>query len=187
MSKKDFLELFNPANAANLTTEDFQAMNELTPDEIAQLAAAYPNQRGQRNYLVLGDRSLPPNKQLNSTSSWENLNSLLKVGQKQHFALSFVSRFDRTKTQTTIPRAKTQDLSEDELQKEIGKGKSKAKAQVAETKNLGEGSNVNDNLPDLSKAYEPPKPGESQKAPIKAATKAATKSATKAASKGAKK
>lgn len=83
------IEVYNPANAANLTDEQKAAMASLTKEEVKALAKAYPNQPHSNNYLLLFDKRLPADRQLYQVSSWQNLNQLWDIAQLQFVPFGF--------------------------------------------------------------------------------------------------
>jgi hypothetical protein len=113
----DVVKLYNPANAASLTSEQIEGLRTLTTEEIGQLAKAYPNGSIQRAYLLIVDGSKPVAKQLPTLSTFQNLYNLrVKNGFKDHVAIAFKGQY---KPVTAVPvRAKRQevlDLSDTEL------------------------------------------------------------------------
>lgn len=118
----NLIETYNPANAANLTEQEISAMQNLTKEEIAALAEAYPNSPQSNNYLLLIDKRLPADKQLYQMSSWKNLKDLLDLAQTHFVAFGF-----RGAAQTIpqavadmFPNKTVVDLSEEDASKAEG-------------------------------------------------------------------
>jgi hypothetical protein len=86
----DLIKTYNPANAGALTEDQVKAMQNFTSDELKQLAIAYPNGAMTRAYLLIIDKSKPPEKQLPSLSTFQNLWNLReKNGLKNLVAWRF--------------------------------------------------------------------------------------------------
>lgn len=116
----DIVKLYNPANAAALTPEQLQGLQNLSSAEIKELATAYPNMTMQRAYLLIVDKRKPVEKQLPALSSFENLWNLReKNGLRHYVAYSFRSNYKApTRTAAQPARAKKSevvDLSETDL------------------------------------------------------------------------
>lgn len=105
----DIVKLYNPANAAALTSEQLEGLQKLTSPEIKELATAYPNMTMQRAYLLIRDSSKSIEKQLPSLSTFENLWNLReKNGLRQYVAYAFKGAY---KQKTITPaRAKNQEV-----------------------------------------------------------------------------
>lgn len=129
MDLKELVELFNPANAKNLTVEQVAMMETLTKAEIQALAEAYPNKPTQPAYLILKDTSKKDNQQLYNRSTWKNLWANRKLGQKHLVAISFVAIFDEKKQAPKVAAA--QDLSPDQVKNELAKQGSAAAQTLA--------------------------------------------------------
>lgn len=116
---KHIVELFNPANAANLKDADLKALPSLTKEDVAELAKAYPNTATNNNYLLLFDKKLPEDKQLYQLSSWQNLRDLWNVGQLQFVPFGFRGYQGPKRSEPVAPAqqavaSKVVDLSEHE-------------------------------------------------------------------------
>src|SRR5688572_7240405 len=84
MTNEELIAKFNPANAATLTAEDLLIMRNLTDEQIAVLAEAYPNQPMRRAYLRLYDSRVAENKQIFPTSTWQNLRNARKFSNLKY-------------------------------------------------------------------------------------------------------
>jgi hypothetical protein len=118
-SKEELIKLYNPANAAALTPEEVENMQNLTSAEIRELAEAYPNKTMQRAYLLIIDKTKPVEKQLPTLNSFENLYNLReRNGLRQYVAYGFKGTYKPRMISPgfTRPR-KTEvvDLSDHEL------------------------------------------------------------------------
>jgi hypothetical protein len=113
----EIIKLYNPANAASLTTQDLEAMRNLTSAEIKELALAYPNLTMQRAYLLIADSKKPIDKQLLSLSTFENLWNLReKNAQRQYVAYAFKGNVKpRSVINPGAKKSEVLDLSESEL------------------------------------------------------------------------
>lgn len=87
----NIIELYNPRNAAKLTPEQVQAMQDLTLDEIKELAEAYPNQPTGNAYLKFYIKSDPADKQRFPLGTWNNLYNLRKLGKEDILPFGFVN------------------------------------------------------------------------------------------------
>lgn len=86
----DVVKLYNPANASALTSQQIADMQNLTSDEIRQLAQAYPNAASTSAYLLIVDMRKEPAKQIPTLSSWESLFNLReRNGRREFVAFSF--------------------------------------------------------------------------------------------------
>lgn len=112
----NIVEVYNPANAANLTDEQISAMRTLTVDEIAQLAKAYPNGPTGNSYLKLHDKNLGDEKQIYPLSTWQNLHNLHKINNFNFTAFAFTKNFVApvANNTSTVP-ARVLDLGLDEI------------------------------------------------------------------------
>lgn len=72
----ELIKLYNPANSDALTSEQVEAMQHLTTDEIKMLARAFPNTAFQNAYLLIIDKNVDIRKQPPTATSWENLYNL---------------------------------------------------------------------------------------------------------------
>lgn len=89
----DILQKFNPANAASLTKEDIAEMRNLTAQQIAELATAYPNTPTGNAYLHYYNSKEKESEQKYPLGTWHNLNSLLKLGRTEFSAVGFRKGF----------------------------------------------------------------------------------------------
>lgn len=117
---KQTIELYAPHNAKSLTQEQLDAMKDFSKEELAELAAAYPNTPNLNVYLVLKDKRIADNKQVYPLSTWKNLYELLKMGNSNFIAISYKSIFKR-KEATKLAVAPTQDLTKQQVKDELGK------------------------------------------------------------------
>lgn len=103
MDDNQLVELFNPANAKNLTPQDLQAMQELTDEQLAVLAKHYPNTAHMRSYLVLYDKNVAENKQIYPPSTWQNLHNVRRFANRKSLVpYTFTSLFmKRPKAEVT--------------------------------------------------------------------------------------
>jgi hypothetical protein len=123
----DFLKTFAPANLANLNEDELAQLQNLTPEQIHQLAEAYPNSSAGVAYLVYKDNSIKDDrKQLYPVGSWQNLSNILKLGQTNISAFGAKANFQRPAT-TKATVGKVQDLTEDEAKKAPGLKKAPVK------------------------------------------------------------
>ncbi len=114
----DIVKLYNPANAATLSQEQLQGLQELTVEQIKELAKAYPNAAHASAYLLIIDKSKPADKQLPSLSSFENLyNLIVRNGLKTYAAWGFKGNYKPAKqvTRTSRRPADVLDLQDAEL------------------------------------------------------------------------
>jgi hypothetical protein len=113
----DIVKLYNPANAAALTPEQTQGLQNLTTDEIGQLAKAYPNGTGGA-YLLIVDSATPAHKQLPRLSTFQNLYNLRTLnGMKGQVAIGFKGNYkpQRVNAPLKAKRQEVVDLSDVEL------------------------------------------------------------------------
>lgn len=116
-----FLSLFNPQNAAGLTTEQLAAMETLTPEQIAMLAREYPNPAIQNAYLVLKDTTKADKDQLWNLSTWQNLADLHRMGMKQFVAVGFRTNHIKQGLRVApVQNLGGLDLSEEEVKQAEG-------------------------------------------------------------------
>lgn len=87
---QDIIDLYNPANAANLSIEEIEAMQHLSDAEIAALSAAYPNQPTRNAYLRYYIKNEKPEQQRYPLGTWKNLHSLRKMGRSEIVPFGFV-------------------------------------------------------------------------------------------------
>lgn len=114
----DLVKLYNPANAASLTTKEIEGLQKLNSAQIKELAIAYPNMTMQRAYLLIGESGKPVEKQLLRLSSFENLWNLReKNGQRNYVAFNFRNIYKPLKLLSPVKSKKTEvvDLSDTEL------------------------------------------------------------------------
>lgn len=119
------LEIYNPANAKQLTAEQIAAMQNLTPEEIKELAKLFPNTASGKAFLVLKDKRKKDKDQLYPRSTWQNLANLYKQGAKHFVPVTFVELFSRKKAE--MKTAPVQDLTK----KEVKEGLKIAASQTA--------------------------------------------------------
>lgn len=113
----DIIKLYNPSNAASLTTDQTEGLQRLNSGEIKELAKAYPNLTMQRAYLLIVDTKKPIDKQLPTLSTFENLWNLReKNGLRNYVAFGFRGTY-KPKTLQPVKAKRTEilDLSETEL------------------------------------------------------------------------
>jgi hypothetical protein len=112
----DIVKTYNPANSAALTAAQLNELQNLTTDQIKQLAKAYPNGSFNRAYLLIEDSS-STKRQMPTLSTFENLYNLrTKNGLQKYVAVGFrgnykpVNVFQNSKRKTEVL-----DLSDTEL------------------------------------------------------------------------
>jgi|GEM_PF-6643365 len=112
----DFLNIYNPNHAFQLTQEQIEAMQTLTDEQIKELASRYPNTGHSSAYLVLKDTSAK--HQIYPASTWQNLYNLrVKNERKNYIAYTFKSLFIKTRSNNDIPVSdKVQDLTQSEIE-----------------------------------------------------------------------
>lgn len=115
----DIISVYNPANAG-ITQEETAQMQDLTDEQITQLAKAYPNNPRGNAYLVYWNKSLPLEKQLYPLGTWQNLANLRKLGRKEILAHGFYKTFFKPKLGTKPIAVRTVDLTKDEASKAEG-------------------------------------------------------------------
>lgn len=104
----DIVKTYNPANAAGLTPEQIEGLQNLTVDEIKQLADAYPNASYPAAYLLIIDKSKPVEKQLPTLSSFPNLYNLItRNGLKNFAALNFKGNYKPVRNSVAMPSRTT--------------------------------------------------------------------------------
>lgn len=153
---------YNPKTAASLKKSDLDAMQNLTSEDISQLAKTYPNTASQNAYLVLKDKTKEDKDQIFPLSTWQNLHDLHKIGQTNFVAVGFKDAFDRPTD--TVPTAPPQDLTGEDLTKAEG-------TKTAAPQKIGEGQGPDGTAPAQTVSE--------TKTPAKTATKAATKGGRK--------
>lgn len=111
----DFVKLYNPANASALSAEQIQGLQNLTTEQIGQLAKAYPNSGSA--YLLIIDGSKPAERQLPALSTFQNLYNLrTKNNLKNFVAYGFKGVYRPQPTRTSRPlKREILDLSDQEL------------------------------------------------------------------------
>ncbi|MEJ7611359.1 MAG: hypothetical protein WKF88_09310 [Ferruginibacter sp.] len=121
MDHQEIIDLYNPANASKLTEEQREEMKNLTDEQIAALAEAYPNKPTGNAYLSYFDKSLKAGEtQRYPLGTWQNLNNLRKL-KKDMVAFAFTSYMPQRAAaamQAPSVRAassRTLDLSKDDL------------------------------------------------------------------------
>lgn len=117
ISMTDLVKLYNPANASSLTPEEVHGLQQLTLDQIKELALAYPNSIMQQAYLLIIDSTKAVDKQIANLSTFENLYNLIaRNGLKQWVAFNFKTNF-RPRNISPINHGKKEvrDLSDVEL------------------------------------------------------------------------
>lgn len=150
MAKKtsgfSIVEVYGPGNGANLTEEQLAHLPELTSEEIAELAKAYPNGPTQRAYLHLRDTSKKDNQQTFPLSTWQNLNSLRRLGQNNLVVAGYKGILN---VKTKLSVAPVQDISADKAKSIL---KTAGTQKVEETDlETGEDLEDNESFEDLSK------------------------------------
>lgn len=123
--EQDFVKIYNPANAKNLTPEQIKDLQSLTDDQLKQLAEAYPNNQSGSNYLILKNVRLADDKQVFQTSTFPNLYNLRTRHNHKHFvAISFASIMEykgiKNVKQTKLPSLPVQDLTAKEISQAEG-------------------------------------------------------------------
>lgn len=113
----DLIKLYNPANAASLTSDELAGLQKLTSSEIKELAIAYPNITMQRAYLLIIDSTKPVEKQLPSLSTFENLWNLREKNALRKFVAYAFKGTYKAKTNAPLRPKRTEvlDLSDTEL------------------------------------------------------------------------
>lgn len=106
---------YNPATFGSLSVEDTAAMQNLTIQEIADLAKAYPNTANGKTYIILKDKTKKDNQQLFAPSTWHNLAELHRLGQTQWVAYGPAKGFKPTAVKT----GPIQDLTNQEARQEL--------------------------------------------------------------------
>lgn len=113
----DIVKIYNPAFADALTPEQIAGLQKLKPDQIKELATAYPNASMQRAYLLIIDSKKPVEKQLPQLSTFQNLYNLItKNGMKSFVAYGFRGAVKQKQVSKVNPRrSEVLDLSDQEL------------------------------------------------------------------------
>jgi hypothetical protein len=164
--EQETINLYNPANAKNLTAEQLAAMSNFSDEDIKQLATAYPNKATGNAYLVIGNTKLK--QQIGARSTFANLYNLRVANQQKNFyPLSYTAIWKRPATKQTV--ASMADLTKQEIEalpgikgfakktvseviapaaKGKGKGKDKAPEQKAKQVNKAEQKSLT--LPDAN-------------------------------------
>lgn len=128
--KKEFVDLYNPRNAAELTQEELDAMKGFTKEQLQELARKYPNTGTGKPYLLLYNTKLPVEKQTYAPSTYQNLLGLWKQGLKNFVIFTFASRRQKGQfAKATV--APVQDLTNDEARAELKSAGVKAPTQTA--------------------------------------------------------
>lgn len=110
----NFVHLYNPENARNLTEDQIKAMQEFTLDQVKQLALAYPNQGHTNAYLIMKNKNAKD--QIYPSGTWQNLYNLwTKNGRKEFVAYTFKVLFINRKATTIGIPAKIQDLTDKDI------------------------------------------------------------------------
>lgn len=113
------IELYNPANAKNLTPEELAVLPGLDNDELKQLATRYPAQANGQAYLVLHEAGAKT--QIGKVSTYPALHSLrTRHLLKQYSIATFGVLQSKTTTSTAsvkpgIVPGKIQDLTDKEV------------------------------------------------------------------------
>jgi hypothetical protein len=113
----DIISVYNPANS-NITADEIAAMKDLSNEEIAQLATAYPNSPNGNAYLVYYNAKEELKDQRYPLGTWANLNNLRKLGQKWILPFNFRSKQYPSKAVGNVLKSippRTVDLSKDDL------------------------------------------------------------------------
>lgn len=122
--EKEFLDLYDPKNAPNLTPTQVAAMETFTKAQLKALADKYKNDPLVKPYLILKDTRKKDNQQIGQPATWPSLFALHEIGQTNFVAMSFKSIYDpKVKN---LKQAKPQDLTASQAQKEL-KGGNEAK------------------------------------------------------------
>lgn len=129
MTNEQLLEIFNPANAGNLSAEQTEILHNLSDDQIDALADAYPNQPTRKSYLRLYDKNLPANKQVYQLSTWQNLRNVRKYSNLKNLIpwdfLTSATRFNqpqpaaRVGSKVVAPKKVFVDLTAEEAAAEL--------------------------------------------------------------------
>ncbi len=112
----DILQVYNPANK-EITADEIEAMKNLTDDEIAQLAKAYPNTPTGNAYLVYFNTSETQTNQRFPLGTWANLHNLRLLGRKDIVPYNFTKNHAAGRSLATTvskPDQKTVDLSKED-------------------------------------------------------------------------
>lgn len=136
MTNEQLVAKFNPANAKNLTPEDFQIMRELTDAQLDTLAEAYPNTPSRRSYLRLYDTKIEANKQIYNLSTWQNLRNVRKFSNMKNLQaydffdpqMKIVKAPEGITSAKASPRKQVVDLSATEAAAELAKSIAKKTA-----------------------------------------------------------
>lgn len=113
----DIIKTYAPGNT-NITAEEIAAMKDLTDEQIATLAKAYPNQPTGNAYLVYYITGEKPHDQRFPLGTWANLHALRNLGRKDilpyHFHKMFFANKSAVKTESST-KQRVVDLSESDL------------------------------------------------------------------------
>lgn len=113
------IEMYNPANAANLTPEEIAAMQNFTDAELKELATRYPNSGRTDAYLVLKD--LQAKSQIYPVSTWVNLYNLRALNKKTNYVpYTFKSLFVKRSVSNVAVSNNVQDLTQQEIEGAAG-------------------------------------------------------------------
>lgn len=118
----DIIQTYNPANTS-ITPDELNAMKDLSDEQIAQLAKAYPNSPNGNAYLVYYNDKEEQKKQLYPLGTWANLYALRKLGIKYILPYSFKDKFYQKKAIGNAHKqapTRTIDLSKDDLEEAEG-------------------------------------------------------------------
>lgn len=112
----EIIKTFNPANAASLTHQQLNDLQNLTTDQIKELARAYPNGSFSRAYLLIVDRT-NTKRQLPTLSTFEHLlNIRTKNGLQNYVAVGFRGNYKPVSVvQNGQRKREVLDLSDTEL------------------------------------------------------------------------
>lgn len=91
-------------------------MKDLTDEQIADLAKAYPNQPTGNAYLEYYNSNLKETDQNFSLGTWANLNALRKLGKVEFLPLRFRTNARRKVTAPIVTKQRTVDLSAKEVE-----------------------------------------------------------------------
>jgi hypothetical protein len=107
----DIIKTYNPGNKLN--DEEQSAMVNLTNEQIADLAKAYPNQPTGNAYLEYWMKNEKDIEQRFPLGTWANLNSLRKLGREDILPYRFRSSFSTREVQPFVqaPAQRVVDLS----------------------------------------------------------------------------
>ena len=118
----DIITTYNPANT-NLTPQELSAMKDLTDEQIAELAKAYPNQPTGNAYLEYWLKNEKETEQRYPLGTWANLNNLRKLGRKDILPYRFRKNYRAPRpvpVDLQKPAPRIVDLSEQEVKQAEG-------------------------------------------------------------------